>query len=249
MNILGIIPARYQSSRFPGKPLALIGEKTMIQQVYEQASKSKHLSKVVVATDDTRIAVEVKTFGGEVFLTSSDHINGTSRCYEVYEEINRQHPDFYGGIVNIQGDEPYIDPDQIDMLCKLLKEQNAEIATLAKVINTEEELFNPNVVKLVFNKNNEVVYFSRNPIPFVRNYDKKEWIKKHTFYKHIGIYGFKTAIFDEINKLKASELELAESLEQLKWLENDYKIKVDITEIESFGIDTPEDLQKLINNI
>jgi len=249
MKILAIIPARFQSSRFPGKPLVLIGEKTMIQRVYEQASKSKFLNKVVVATDDDRIAKEVKNFGGEVFLTATEHLNGTSRCYEVFEKLNLQDPDQYGGIVNIQGDEPFIDPRQIDMLCKLLIEQNAEIATLAKPINTNEELFNPNVVKLVLSKNNEVLYFSRNPIPFVRNSDKKEWLKKHSFYKHIGIYGFNSNIFNDINKLQPSQLELAESLEQLKWLENDFKIKVDITDIESFGIDTEEDLQKLINII
>ncbi len=249
MNILGIIPARFQSSRFPGKPLAPIGNKTMIQRVYEQASKSKLLNKVVIATDDDRIVKEVRNFGGEVLLTAPEHLNGTSRCNEVFEKLNKQNPDFYGGVVNIQGDEPFIDPDQIDMLCNLLIKQNAEIATLAKPINTEEELFNPNVVKLVLNKKNEVLYFSRNPIPYLRNSHKEDWIKNHTFFKHIGIYGFNSKIFIEINKLQASQLELAESLEQLKWLENDYKIKVDITEIESFGIDTEEDLQKLINNI
>lgn len=156
MKILGIIPARFQSSRFPGKPLVLIGEKTMIQRVYEQASKSKFLNKVVVATDDDRIANEVKNFGGEVFLTATEHLNGTSRCYEVYEKLNLQNHGNYDGIVNVQGDEPFIDPIQIDMLCKLLIEQNAEIATLAKPITTNEELFNPNVVKLVLSKNNEV---------------------------------------------------------------------------------------------
>lgn len=249
MNILGIIPARYQSTRFPGKPLALIENKTMIQRVYEQASKSKYLSRVIVATDDYRIADEIKKFGGEVFLTAAEHLNGTSRCFEVFEKINKENPNFYSGIVNIQGDEPYINPNQIDMLCNILKEQNAEIATLAKSITTEEELFNTNVVKLIFNKNKEVLYFSRNPIPFVRNFDKEEWLKKHTFYKHIGIYGFNSKIFGEINKLQPSQLELAESLEQLKWLENNFKIKVDLTDIESFGIDTEDDLQKLINNI
>ncbi|PLX07961.1 MAG: 3-deoxy-manno-octulosonate cytidylyltransferase [Marinilabiliales bacterium] len=249
MNIIGIIPARYQSSRFPGKPLAKIGNKTMIQMVYEQASKAKKLCKIVVATDDARIAETVNQFNGEVILTRKDHLNGTSRCFEVFEQYDSENPDFYTGIVNIQGDEPFINPSQIDQLCDLLTSKGAPIATLAKEINSSQDLFDPNTVKLVFNNDKEVLYFSRNPLPYARNIEQSKWLENHQYYKHIGIYGFNSTTFNEINKLKLSPLEAMESLEQLRWLENGNKIIVDITDIESFGIDTPEDLEKLINNI
>ncbi len=247
MNILGIIPARYASSRFPGKPLALINGKSMIQRVYEQVSRSKSISKAVVATDDDRIVDAVINFGGEVMSTSAEHTNGTSRCFELYKKLNSGKPGFYDAIVNIQGDEPFIEPSQIDMLCRLISKKNTQIATLAKKISTTDELFNPNVVKLVFGLNKNVLYFSRNPIPFNRSMEKDGWAENIDYYKHIGIYGFKPEILDEISHLDPSKLEKAENLEQLRWLENGYQIKADITVIETIGIDRPEDLRKLIN--
>ncbi|NOY51588.1 MAG: 3-deoxy-manno-octulosonate cytidylyltransferase [Chlorobi bacterium] len=247
MNILGIIPARYASSRFPGKPLALINGKSMIQRVYEQVSKSKSISKTVVATDDDRIVDAVINFGGEVMSTSAEHPNGTSRCFEVYKKLDSEKPGFYDAVVNIQGDEPFIEPSQIAMLCSLISKKNTQIATLAKKIIATDELFNPNVVKLVFGLHKNVLYFSRNPIPFNRNIDEDGWAENCDYYKHIGIYGFKPEVFDEINQLTPSKLEETENLEQLRWLENGYQIKADITETETIGIDSPEDLRKLIN--
>lgn len=248
MKILGIIPARYSSIRFPGKPLAMINGKTMIQRVYEQVKKSTKITDAIVATDDIRIYQEVKSFGGDVMLTSSTHQNGSSRCYEVFEKKNEEHPDFYEAVVNIQGDEPYINPIQIDQVCDVLIENNTEIATLAKRLYNDD-LFDPNTVKVVFGKAGNALYFSRNPIPFLRSYEKEEWLNHALYYKHIGIYGFTTKALEKISSLKPSRLELNEGLEQLRWLENDMKINVDITEFESFGIDTPEDIEKLINII
>ena len=248
MEILGIIPARYSSSRFPGKPLAMINGKTMIQRVYEQVQKSTRITDTIVATDDIRIYQEVISFGGEAMLTSTTHQNGSSRCYEVFEKKNEERPDFYEAVVNIQGDEPYINPIQIDQVCDILIENDAEISTLAKRLYNDD-LFDPNTVKVVFGKSGHALYFSRNPIPFQRSHKKEEWLNHASYYKHIGIYGFTTDALERINSLKPSRLELNEGLEQLRWLENDLKINVDITEFESFGIDTPEDLEKLINII
>ncbi len=249
MNILGIIPARYGSSRFPGKPLAEIRGKTMIRRVYDQVKKSKLITEVVVATDDQGIYDEVISFGGKVMLTSADHLNGTTRSHEVFEKFDKGNPGFYQAVVNIQGDEPFIAPEQINQVCNLLIDKKAGIATLAKKIESTEVLFDPNVVKLVMSNSGSAIYFSRNPIPFVRNSEKKDWLKQGNFYKHIGIYGFSAAILHEIVKLPVGKLEISESLEQLRWLENNKEILVDITDFESIGIDTPEDLKKLINNI
>lgn len=249
MNILGIIPARYASSRFPAKPLVDIKGKTMIQRVYEQVKKSSMITDVIVATDDKRILDNVIAFGGKAMLTSTSHLNGSSRCYEVFEKINVQSPGFYKAVVNIQGDEPFIDPRQINQVCNLLINKKAGIATLAKEIENTEDLFNPNIVKVVFGRKQHAIYFSRSPIPFVRSKEKKDWLKHASFYKHIGIYGFSAGTLSEIVKLKPGKLELSESLEQLRWIGNGIEISVDITEFESVGIDTPEDLKKLINNI
>ncbi len=249
MNILGVIPARYASSRFPGKPLAEIKGKTMIQRVYEQAKKSSKITDVIIATDDQRIVDNALTFGGEVVLTSKSHLNGTSRCHEVLELKNSQRPGFYDAVINIQGDEPFIDPGQIDQVCNILINRKAAIATLAKKIEETEDLFNPNIVKVVFDKKQKALYFSRSPIPFVQSQPKEDWLKHATFYKHIGIYGFSTDILKKIVMLKVGKYEHLESLEQLRWLENGIDITVDITEFESVGIDSPEDLQKLINKI
>lgn len=243
MNILGVIPARYASTRFPGKPLVIIDGKTMIQRVYEQACKANSLTKVIIATDDGRIATEVKAFGGEYIFTNPSHQSGTDRCAEVISHLLE-----FDAVINIQGDEPFIDPKQIDLLASCFEDKTVELATLIKEIHTEEELFNNNIPKVVLNTIGEAIYFSRHTIPYIRNAEKEDWLNKHQFYKHIGIYGYKTDTLLEITKLPVSELEIAESLEQLRWIENGYKIQTKITDIETLAIDTPEDLEK-INNL
>jgi 3-deoxy-manno-octulosonate cytidylyltransferase (CMP-KDO synthetase) len=241
MNVIGVIPARYDSSRFPGKPLVDIGGKSMIQRVYEQCSKSTSLNKLIVATDDQRIADHVKLFGGNVTLTSINHQSGTDRC----AEVANNYPEF-DFLINIQGDEPMINPDQIDLLCKCFENPNASIATLVKKISSNEELFNENTPKVILNKNNEAILFSRTAIPFIRGKAKENWIEHYTFYKHIGIYGFKTETLKNLNNLPVSALESAEALEQLRWIENGYRIHTAITDKESQAIDTPQDLEKLL---
>jgi 3-deoxy-manno-octulosonate cytidylyltransferase (CMP-KDO synthetase) len=241
MNVIGVIPARYDSSRFPGKPLVDIGGKSMIQRVYEQCSKSTSLNKLIVATDDQRIADHVKLFGGNVTLTSINHQSGTDRC----AEVANNYPEF-DFLINIQGDEPMINPDQIDLLCKCFDNPNASIATLVKKISSNEELFNENTPKVILNKNNEAILFSRTAIPFIRGKAKENWIEHYTFYKHIGIYGFKTETLKNLNNLPVSALESAEALEQLRWIENGYRIHTAITDKESQAIDTPQDLEKLL---
>jgi len=243
-NIIGLIPARYASTRFPAKPLVDIGGKSMIQRVYEQAKKSIYLSTVVVATDHQEIYDHVKNFGGDVCMTREDHISGTDRCYEA---LTLQ-PKSYEYVINIQGDEPFIQPEQIDLLATVLTGKT-EIATLVKAIDQSEQLFNPNVVKAVVGKNYEALYFSRSPIPFLRNIDESQWVSKHTFFKHIGMYAYRADVLTQLTKLNPSILEKAESLEQLRWLENDFKILAVQTLIESFGIDTPEDLEQAIERL
>jgi len=239
-EFLGIIPARYASTRFPGKPLAMLGDKPMIQWVYERASSLfEHL---IVATDDQRIYEAVKLFGGKVQMTSVDHSSGTERCAEAassYESLTGLR---FSHVVNIQGDEPFISPKQIDVLAASLSHQ-VELATLVKRIGSPKDLRNPNVVKVILNFRKEAIAFSRSPIPFIRDYPEKDWLQHHTYYKHIGIYAYRSDILDSITKLKPSVLEKAESLEQLRWIENDYAIKVTETALESKGIDTPEDLE------
>jgi len=242
MNILGIIPARYASTRFPAKPLADLGGKSMIRRVYEQAMKSTALTKVVVATDHEAIHDHVADFGGAVCMTSSQHVSGTDRCYEVLSKEDAS----YDYVINIQGDEPFIDPAQIDLLASLL-DGDTELATLIKRIDSVEQLFNPNLVKVVINKNSEALYFSRSPIPYMRNQDQVEWVLHHPYYKHIGMYAYRCNILEKITRLSVSSLEKAESLEQLRWLENGYSIKVIETNIETFGIDTPEDLKQALD--
>jgi 3-deoxy-manno-octulosonate cytidylyltransferase (CMP-KDO synthetase) len=240
MNILGIIPARYASTRFPGKPLVDIAGKSMIQRVYEQAKKCVHLSEVIVATDDTRIYDHVLKFGGEVIMTSPDHQSGTDRC----AEVALQHPQ-YNVIINIQGDEPYIDPEQIGKLATCFNNADTQIATLIKKVQNEQELFNINSPKVVINKLSEAVYFSRSPLPHIRGQEQQKWLNYYTYFKHIGIYGYRADILQQITKLPVSSLEKAESLEQLRWIENGYHIKVAETELETYAIDTPEDLINL----
>ncbi|MEJ7693523.1 3-deoxy-manno-octulosonate cytidylyltransferase [Daejeonella sp.] len=244
MKILGIIPARFASSRFPGKPLADIAGKSMIRRVYEQCRKSSSLHKVIVATDDQRILDHVKSFGGDVVMTSEDHVSGTDRC----NEVASQFPEF-DICINIQGDEPLIDPLQIDLVCQCFMVKDVELATLVKKITITDELFNPNTPKVIFNKDMEAIYFSRNTIPFLRNSVQDNWLKDHTYYKHIGIYGYRTSTLAEITRLEMSALEKAEALEQLRWVENGYKIKVAVTDKESQAIDTPEDLKKLLSHL
>lgn len=240
MRILGVIPARYASSRFPAKPLADIGGKSMIQRVYEQASKCKSLLEVVVATDHQEIADEVASFSGKVVMTREDHQSGTDRCFEAYKSLDEA----FDYVINIQGDEPFINPKQITELAHLL-DGTTQLATLAKKIEKEEDLFSPNVVKVVLDENQKALYFSRSPIPYNRTAPKNNWTGNHDYFKHIGIYAYRTDVLEKITKLKVSSLENAESLEQLRWLQNGYSIKVNETQYHSIGIDTPEDLEKV----
>lgn len=241
---LGIIPARYASSRFPGKALIDINGKSMIQRVYEQAMHCKNLDQVVVATDDERIFNHLIKIGAAVLMTSIEAQSGTDRCAELADTPIFAEFDF---IINIQGDEPFIQPTQIDKVVNFLeKNESIGIATLAKKIDDLDSLLNPNVVKVVFGKNNKALYFSRSTIPYLRGIEKRDWLEKGNFYKHIGLYGFKREILLELAKLKPSKLELTESLEQLRWLENGYSIGVELTELETQGIDTPEDLEKVL---
>lgn len=242
MKILGVIPARYDSSRFPGKPLAEIMGKTMIQRVVEQVEKCSLINEVIVATDDERIASHITGLGAKVVMTRRDHRSGTDRIGEVLEKLEAEGKKF-DVVVNIQGDEPFIDPIQIEEIITLFKVPEVQIGTLAKKITSVEEVQNPNAVKVVLGKSGQALYFSRSPIPYVRTKTDEA-----TYYKHVGMYAYKTEILRQLVSLKSSPLEQAESLEQLRWLENGYKIHVHITEFESVAVDTPEDLKKLTNN-
>jgi 3-deoxy-manno-octulosonate cytidylyltransferase (CMP-KDO synthetase) len=247
MRILGIIPARFSSTRFPGKPLVDIHGKPMIQHVYEQCLKAASLDDVVVATDDSRIQKAVSGFGGKVMMTSTEHESGTDRCAEVIESFIKSNI-FYDVVINIQGDEPFIEPQQIDLVASSFNDPEVSIATLAKKIDNDKELFSPHVNKVIWNKNNEAVYFSRHPIPFLQKVEKSLWIENRVFYKHIGIYGYRVVTLNLITKLEQGSLEKAESLEQLRWIENGYKIHVKETPFDSKSIDTPEDLSEFLNN-
>lgn len=240
MNILGIIPARYASSRFPGKPLVEIAGKSMIQRVYEQAAKCVDLTDVMVATDDDRIFDHVIQFGGKAVMTGDHHQSGTDRC----AEVAAIHTD-YDVIINIQGDEPYIDPAQISKLAACFAAPDVQIATLIKRIKSEQELHNPNSPKVVVNKLNEAIYFSRSALPHIRGEEPQNWLEFYTYYKHIGIYAYRADVLQQITKLEISTLEKAEALEQLRWIENGYRIKVAETEFETYAVDTPADLELL----
>ena len=241
MQILGVIPARYASTRFPGKPLVDIFGKPMIQHVYEKAVQV--LPHAVVATDDARIFDAVEAFGGQVVMTDKNHQSGTDRCAEAVGIFEANTNIKIDAVINIQGDEPFIKTSQIEQLAKLLIKNDVQIATLIKAIEQNDNLFNPNNVKVVIGENNEALYFSRQPIPYFRGNEEKDWLKKHNYYKHIGLYGYKIDTLKQITKLNKGKLELAESLEQLRWLENNYKITTAETYIEGIGIDTPEDLE------
>jgi 3-deoxy-manno-octulosonate cytidylyltransferase (CMP-KDO synthetase) len=262
MKFIGIIPARYASTRFPGKPLVEIGGRTMIRRVYDQAKQV--LDTVVVATDDERIYDHVESFGGNVVMTRADHACGTDRCLEAYNAITtpqwRVQNDEQTIIINIQGDEPFIQPEQIHALQSCFEDIDGcietEIATLVKPFTEEdtlEDLENPNSPKVVFNETSHyAMLFSRSVIPYLRNVEKSQWLKAGKHYRHIGMYAYRADVLAKITTLKQSNIELCESLEQMRWLENGYKIKVATCNITSIGIDTPEDLEnakKLINLI
>lgn len=240
MKILGIIPARYASTRFPGKPLVDITGKVMIQRVYEQCIKCQSLDDVIVATDDERILDHIHSFGGKAVMTSPDHQSGTDRC----AEVAANHPD-YDIVINIQGDEPFIDPEQITKVATCFTIADTQIATLIKRVTSTEELHNANSPKVILNKLSEAIYFSRSAIPHLRGQEPQNWLQHYSYFKHIGIYGFRSDVLQQVTRLPISSLEKAESLEQLRWIENGYRIKVAETDLETQAVDTPEDLNKL----
>lgn len=241
LRFIAIIPARYASTRFPGKPLALLGGKTVIQRVYEQVSKA--IDNVLVATDDERIFNHITGFGGNVVMTSSLHRSGTDRCWEAYQS-NGGNEDI---IINVQGDEPFIQPEQIDALKNCFDDETTDIATLVKLFDNSrgyDELENPNSVKVALNSNMNALYFSRSVIPHLRGIDKAMWPSHHQYYTHLGIYAYRAKVLERITSMEPSSLEIAESLEQLRWLENGLTIKVGVTQHSSIGIDTPQDLER-----
>lgn len=247
MNFIGIIPARYASSRFPGKPLADIGGMTMIERVYRQSSKA--LDSVIVATDDSRIYDEVKRFGGEVVMTSEAHRSGTDRCYEAYVKSGSD----ADVVINIQGDEPFIDPSQIEAVMQcFVDEPTTPIATLVRRFDPAlgwDALFNPNTPKVVLDNDGNALYFSRSIIPYVRGHEWTEWIDSAVFHTHVGLYAYRADVLGEITSLPQSPLELAESLEQLRWLQNGYRIATALTTSPTIGIDTPADLERAIASL
>ena len=241
LKFIVVIPARYASTRFPAKPLALLGGKPVIQHVYEQVSGV--VENVVVATDDERIYSAVEGFGGRAVMTSTNHKSGTDRCWEAYQKQGEE----YDVVINVQGDEPFIAHSQLRAIMDCFNDEATDIATLVKPFAEEdgiEALENPNSPKVVLDKQSRAIYFSRSVIPYLRGVEREEWLKKHTYYKHIGMYAFRADVLKQVTSLEQSPLELAESLEQLRWLENGYKIGVGISDVETVGIDTPEDLQK-----
>lgn len=239
LKYLVVIPARYASTRFPGKPLALLGEKPVIQRVYEQVAGV--VEDVVVATDDERIFAAVEAFGGRVVMTSTEHKSGTDRCWEACCKVGGD----YDVVINVQGDEPFIAHSQLEAIKACFDNETTDIATLVKPFAEEDGLAaleNPNSPKVVLDGESRAIYFSRSVIPYLRGVDREEWLAKHTFYKHIGMYAFRREVLREVTSLPQSTLEKAESLEQLRWLENGYKIGVGVSDVETVGIDTPEDL-------
>jgi 3-deoxy-manno-octulosonate cytidylyltransferase (CMP-KDO synthetase) len=236
MNIIGIIPARFASTRFPGKPLIDIGGKSMIQRVYEQCKKATSLSEVIVATDDERIAAHVKSFGGKVAMTNINHQSGTDRCAEVMQTYTG----LCDAIINIQGDEPFIDPEQINILADVFHQPHVQLVTLKKKMELEADVLNPNMVKVISNQQGEAIYFSRSPIPYRRNPEANI-----IYYKHIGIYGYRKETLTAITQLPLGILEQAENLEQLRWIEHDFRITLIETTIENIAIDTPDDLARV----
>lgn len=244
MKFIGLIPARYQSSRFPGKPLAMLGGKPVIQRVYEQVSKS--FDEAYVCTDDDRIFQAVTAFGGKAVMTSTDCKSGTDRVCQALETLQSD----ADVVVNIQGDEPFIQASQLQLLKDCFQDSTTQIATLVKPFlptDSPEKLHNPNSPKVILTPDRRAIYFSRSVIPYLRDVAPEEWLSRHTFYKHIGLYAYKADVLRQIASLPQGQLEKCESLEQLRWLENGYVIKVGITDVETIGIDTPADLQAAEN--
>jgi 3-deoxy-manno-octulosonate cytidylyltransferase (CMP-KDO synthetase) len=242
MEVLGVIPARFASTRFPGKPLADIAGKPMIQWVYQRAGMV--FKNLFVATDDERIVKAVLKFGGKVLMTSSDHASGTDRCAEAMMLAQRDLGISFDVVVNIQGDEPFVEPNQLKLILKPFNDLSTQIATLVKPFGKNDDIFNPNTPKVVVGLQKQALYFSRSAIPYIRGVDKDNWINAHPFFKHVGLYAYRSHVLREITKLEQSTLELAESLEQLRWLENGYNIRVEITHQETLSIDTPDDLER-----
>lgn len=241
LKILAIIPSRYGSTRFPGKPLVDIAGKSLVQRVYEQCLKSNLVTETIVATDDSRIFEHVLLFGGKVVMTSTEHPTGTDRCVEAYKNLNQK----FDVILNIQGDEPFVDPKQIDALAEIfIKSESAEIGTLAKLITDYSEIHDPKEAKIVFNKNNQVLLMSRNAIPYVKDCPEDLWYTKYDYYKHIGIYGFTESTLLQIAQMQQTKLEKVESLEQLRWLDT-YNMYLGFTNIDTLSIDTPDDLKEV----
>ena len=238
MKFIAIIPARYASTRFPGKPLATLGGKSVIQRVYEQVSSV--LDDVYVATDDQRIFQAVEAFGGRAVMTSPNHKSGTDRIQEAITKIGGQ----WDVVVNVQGDEPFIQASQIKTVCECFEDPETQIATLGKPFDDMDAVGNPNSPKIVVDNRHYAMYFSRSIIPFVRGKEKESWLQSYPFLKHLGLYAYRADVLAEITRLPQSSLELAESLEQLRWLQNGYRIKVGLTDVETVGIDTPEDLAR-----
>ncbi len=238
MKFIGIIPARYGSSRFPGKPLALLGGKPVIQRVYEQVAKA--LDEAYVATDDERIYNKVLAFGGKAVMTSTEHQSGTDRVNEAVQKIGGH----YDVVVNIQGDEPFVQRSQIAAICQCFDSPDVQIATLGIPFKSIEEVNNPNSPKIVVSNEGFAMYFSRSVIPFIRGVEPDNWLEAYPFLKHLGIYAYRPAVLNEITALPQSSLERAESLEQLRWLQNGYRVKVGLTQVETVGIDTPADLER-----
>lgn len=244
MNVLAVIPARYASSRFPGKPLALVRGKAMIQRVYEQSSEV--FSNLCVATDDERIYKAVEKFGGVAVMTSPMHQSGTDRVLEACHTYSRTMGKKFDVVINVQGDEPFIHPGQLLGLKECFNDPSVEIATLVKRIEALQELVNPNTPKVIMDKMMNAIYFSRTPIPYVRDCNVDDsFIKEHPFFKHIGLYGYKASVLERICAMPQSYLEKTERLEQLRWLENGYKIRVAITRYQTHAVDTPQDLDYL----
>ncbi|MEN8121756.1 MAG: 3-deoxy-manno-octulosonate cytidylyltransferase [Bacteroidota bacterium] len=244
MKTIGIIPARWASSRFPGKPLVKIGNKTMIERAYKQSLKA--LDYVIVATDDQRIVEDVKRFNGQVVMTSDQHQSGTDRCAEALKLFEKESGQKFDVVINIQGDEPFIQPEQITDIINCFNAPDTQIATLIKKITEPEIIFDPSCPKVILNTNSEAIYFSRSTIPYIQSTDMKDWFNKFTFYEHLGLYGYKSDILIKLTKLPPSTLEIAESLEQNRWIENGFRIKVAETDHENISIDTQEDLDRII---
>lgn len=244
MKILAIIPARYASSRFPGKPLALVNGKPMIQRVYEQASKT--FEYVCVATDDQRIYDAVTGFGGKAVMTSEKHNSGTDRCFEALQNYSKESGMAFDIVINVQGDEPYIQPQQLKLLEECFSDPSTDIATLVKRVRDKEEFLNPNAPKVIVDSNHNALYFSRAAIPYPRDKEiTQEYVANTKLYRHIGLYGYKSSVLEKICAMEQSFLETTEKLEQLRWLENGMKIKVAETQFETYAVDTPQDLEAI----